>query len=214
MIKQFVFNHFQVNTFVLYDKTGQCVIIDAGCNEQTEKQELFSFIESNNLSVKKLLLTHAHLDHFCGMADLARKYNIPITMHENGKKIFHIFTLQAQGMNFQPVDMTDVAFEYINYGKEISFGDNYTLKTLNASGHCPGSIAYYSPSDNAVFVGDAVFRQTIGRTDLFGGDLDELVDNINNNIMTLPLDTVILCGHGPQTDVEYERSNNPYIQQY
>ncbi|MBR1774698.1 MAG: MBL fold metallo-hydrolase [Bacteroidales bacterium] len=211
MIKQFVFNHFQENTYILYDETKQCVIIDAGCNEKEEKEELFSFIDCNNFEVKKILLTHAHIDHFCGVADVAKRYNVPVCLHGEGKKIFDIFTLQAQGMNFQPIDMKGVNFEYINYGDEILFGNGYTLKTINASGHCPGSIAYYSEKDNAVFVGDAVFRLSIGRTDLFGGDLDELVRNINNNIMTLPLDTQILCGHGPATDVDFEKANNPYL---
>ena len=117
-------------------------------------------------------------------------------------------------MNFHPVNMENVNIEYIDYNCQIAIADGYTLQTINASGHCPGSIAYYSQQDNAVFTGDAVFRLSIGRTDLFGGNLDELLLNINNNIMTLPLDTVIMCGHGEPSDVEFERSNNPYIQQY
>ena len=211
MIKQFIFNHFQENTYILYDKSKQCVIIDAGCDTKEEKEELFSFIDNNNLQLQKILLTHAHIDHFCGAADTARRYNSPVCLNAEGKKIFDIFTLQAKGMDFQTVDMTGVNFEYINYGDKIIFGDNYVLQTINASGHCPGSIAYYSVQDNAVFAGDAVFRLSIGRTDLFGGDSDELMRNINNNIMTLPLDTQILCGHGPATDVYFEKSNNPYL---
>ncbi len=214
MIKQFVFNHFQENTYLLYDDSKQCVIIDAGCNEKEEKEEMYKFIDDNKLIVTKLLLTHAHIDHFCGMTDLARRYNVPITMHAEGKKIFDIFLLQAEGMNFEKQDVSGVEFEFVNYNDWIVFGNDYKLKTINASGHCPGSIAYYSPKDAAVFVGDAVFNMSIGRTDLFGGDLDELLLNINNNIMTLPLDTQIMCGHGPCSDVDYEKSNNPYIQTY
>lgn len=214
MIKQFVFNHFVENTYILFDKTKQCVIIDAGCNEKEEIQELISYIENEKLLPQKLLLTHAHIDHFCGMPELARYFKIPIVMHEEGKKIFDIFALQTSSMNFQPIDMANVNFEYINYREKILFGDNYLLETINVSGHCPGSIAYYSPKDASVFVGDAVFYQSIGRTDLYGGDLDELVSNINNNIMSLPLDTQIFSGHGPMTDVDYEKTNNPYLQQY
>ena len=214
MIKQFVFNHFGENTYILFDKTKQCVIIDAGCNEKEEIQELISYIENEKLLPQKLLLTHAHIDHFCGMPELSRYFKIPIVMHEEGKKIFDIFALQTASMNFQPIDMANVNFEYINYREKILFGDNYLLETINASGHCPGSIAYYAPKDASVFVGDAVFYQSIGRTDLYGGDLDELVSNINNNIMSLPLDTQIFSGHGPMTDVDYEKTNNPYLQQY
>ena len=148
------------------------------------------------------------------MVDLAKYYDIPISMHPDGRKVFDIFTLQAQGMNFHKLDTANVRFEYIDYGKNVQFGKGYNLKTINVSGHCPGSIAYYSLQDSAVFVGDAVFYQSIGRTDLYGGNFDELVLNINNNIMTLPLDTVILSGHGPATDVDFEKTNNPYIQQY
>ncbi|MBR1626408.1 MAG: MBL fold metallo-hydrolase [Bacteroidales bacterium] len=214
MIKQFVFNHFQVNTYILQDETDKCVIIDAGCDTEEEREQIISYIRNNNLTPEKLLLTHAHIDHFCGMVDLAKYYDIPISMHPDGRKVFDIFTLQAQGMNFHKLDTANVRFEYIDYGKNVQFGKGYNLKTINVSGHCPGSIAYYSLQDSAVFVGDAVFYQSIGRTDLYGGNFDELVLNINNNIMTLPLDTVILSGHGPATDVDFEKTNNPYIQQY
>lgn len=211
MIEKFVFNHFQENTYILYDQTKECVVIDPGCNEKEEKERLFSFISNRTLHLQKVLLTHAHIDHFCGVVDICSKYDVPLIMHKDGARLLGTAAVQSKTMNFQSVDVTDIEIQYAEYNSQIIFGDNYILKTLNVSGHCGGSIAYYSRSDESVFVGDAIFYQSIGRTDLFGGDLDELVTNIKNNIMTLPSNTRILPGHGPTTYIDFEKSNNPYI---
>lgn len=213
MVKQFTVNHFAENAFVVWeDKSKQCAIVDFGAKNQVEKQKVYQYIEDNELKVKYLLLTHAHVDHFCGFKDACQKYNLPLTMSDKAKEVIRLSCSQAEAMGFGKVDMEGVDFNFIKAGSEIVLEDDYIIKTLETSGHCPGSLAYYSKQDNIVFVGDAIFNLSIGRTDLYGGDLDELVSNVKRNILSLPLDTVIACGHGPLTDVEYERSNNPYVQ--
>lgn len=214
MIKEFTFNHFQVNTYVVYDKTKECVLVDVGCINREEEGQLDKFIQDNNLIVKHLLLTHAHIDHCFGMKKYAKQYNLPITMNEGGKTMMDISLGQADMMGFGQIEFKDVEKKYIEYGDEIVFGDNYVLKTFDVSGHCEGSVAYYSEKEKFVIVGDAIFKQSIGRTDFFGGDLDKLLINIRKNILTLPYDTEILCGHGENTTIDAEMNNNPFIQKY
>ncbi len=213
MVKQFTVNHFAENTFVVWDdKSKQCAIVDFGAKSQAEKDMVYQYIGDNELEVKHLLLTHAHVDHFCGFKDACKKYNLPLTMSDKASQVIDLSCSQAEAMGFDSIDMKDITFNLIKADEEIVLGEDYTIKTLEVSGHCPGSLAYYSKKDNIVFVGDAIFHLSIGRTYLYGGDLDELVANVKKNILSLPLDTVIACGHGPLTDVEYERSNNPYVQ--
>ena len=211
MIKQFTVNHFCENTYIVWDDSLEAAIIDLGAKTEMERQNIYGFIEKEKLKIKYLLLTHSHIDHFCGFKYAMDKFSLPLTMSKDAKKMLNISLAQADIMGFPPIDMKCAELNLIQAGDEIVLGNNYVIKTIEASGHCPGSLAYYSKQDNAVFVGDAIFNMSIGRTDLYGGNLEELVNNIKNNILSLPLDTDILCGHGPVTDVEYERSNNPYV---
>lgn len=210
MIKTFVFNHFAENTYVVFNKEKDCVIIDAGNKSEAETFELEEFIEYNNLSVKGILLTHPHLDHFAGVEALCRKYSVPLYLHKAGEKIMEGMALSADAMGFASTNVSEVKKQYLEYDSTIEFG-GLSFKILDVSGHASGSIAYYYKEENAVFVGDALFFESIGRTDLIGGDLDLLISNIRKNLFSLPPDTIVYCGHGPQTDIDYESANNPYI---
>lgn len=210
MIKTFVFNHFAENTYVVFNKEKDCVIIDAGNKSEAETFELEEFIEYNNLSVKGILLTHPHLDHFAGVEALCIKYSVPLYLHKAGEKIMESMALSADAMGFASTNVSEVKKQYLEYNSTIEFG-SLSFKILDVSGHAPGSIAYYYKEENAVFVGDALFFESIGRTDLIGGDLDLLINNIRKSLFPLPPDTIVYCGHGPQTDIDYESANNPYI---
>lgn len=210
MIKTFVFNHFAENTYVVFNKEKDCVIIDAGNKSEAETFELEEFIKYNNLSVKGILLTHPHLDHFAGVGSLCKKYSAPLYLHKAGEKIMEGMVLSADAMGFASTNVNELKKQYLEYNSTIEFG-GLSFKILDVSGHAPGSIAYYYKEENAVFVGDALFFESIGRTDLIGGDLDLLISNIRKNLFSLPPDTIVYCGHGPQTDIDYESANNPYI---
>lgn len=210
MIKTFVFNHFAENTYVVFNKEKDCVIIDAGNKSEAETFELEEFIKYNNLSVKGILLTHPHLDHFAGVESLCKKYSAPLYLHKAGEKIMEGMVLSADAMGFASTNVNELKKQYLEYNSTIEFG-GLSFKILDVSGHAPGSIAYYYKEENAVFVGDALFFESIGRTDLIGGDLDLLISNIRKNLFSLPPDTIVYCGHGPQTDIDYESANNPYI---
>ena len=210
MIKTFVFNHFAENTYLVFNKERDCVIIDPGNKVKSEEEELENFVKENNLSVKGILLTHPHLDHFAGAEVLCKKYSVPLFMHKDGEKLIESMVFSADAMGFPPTDISKVEKCFLEYDTTANFG-KLSFKILDVSGHAPGSIAYYYQEQGAVFVGDALFFESIGRTDLIGGDLDLLIDNIKKNLFTLPLDRIVYCGHGPKTDIDYESANNPYI---
>ncbi|MDO5759757.1 MAG: MBL fold metallo-hydrolase [Bacteroidota bacterium] len=210
MIKTFVFNHFAENTYLVFNKEKDCVIIDAGNKSELETAEIEEFINIKGLNVKGVLLTHPHLDHFAGARALCEKYSIPLYMHKDGEKILESMSLSANAMGFVQEDINQVEKCFLNYGEKVEFG-GLSFEILDVSGHAPGSIAYYYKEENAVFVGDALFFESIGRTDLIGGDLDLLINNIRKNLFSLPSDTIVYCGHGPKTDIDYEAANNPYI---
>lgn len=210
MIKNFVFNHFAENTYLVFNNDRDCVIIDPGNKVDMETLELKNFVEENNLKVLAILITHPHLDHFCGAKELSEEYHVPLYMHKDGEKVFENYTISAGVLGFPEKDFSNIEKKFLEYNSEVKFGE-LSFKVLDVSGHAPGSIAYYFKEDEAVFVGDAVFFESIGRTDLFGGDLDLLISNIRKNLFSLPLDTVIYSGHGPKTDIDYESANNPYI---
>lgn len=213
--KIFQFNPIEVNTYAIYDEhSSDCILVDVGCANEIQWQTLHNYIKDNNLKVKKLLLTHPHTDHFCGMGYAVKAFNLPISLHESAKKAFTFWNMYAQELGLEPLIEKNLSFEYLKYGQKINFA-NLEIEILDICGHCPGSIAYYIKQYNnkdLVLVGDGIFLNSIGRTDFPGADQNLLVSNIKSHIFTLPEDTIILCGHGPQTTVKYEKGNNPFLQ--
>jgi len=209
MIKTLVFNSFQVNTYVLYDETGECVIIDPACYETSEKQVLKAFIESNKLKPSKMIFTHCHIDHVLGSAYLSSEYNLPAFIHRNDEFLWQqtveygsLFGLKAN----EPPKISG----YFEDGEQIKFGDS-VLKALHVPGHSPGSLAYYNQNQRFVMVGDVLFRGSIGRTDLAGGDFDTLIESITTKLFTLPAETTVYSGHGPSTSIGLEMRTNPFF---
>jgi len=208
-IKKFIFNPFQENTFLLYDETNECVVIDAGCNDQNEQLELLTFIEENGLKLKLLLNTHCHIDHIMGNAFIVEKYKVPTIAHKDDLPLLERSNDMAIafGFNIQKPPMPTI---YVNHGEEIEFG-NTKLKVLHVPGHSPGSIAFYCENDGFVIVGDVLFAGSIGRADLPGGDYGTLIRSITNNLFTLPENVVVYPGHGEATTIEHEKNTNPYF---
>lgn len=210
MIKVFVFNHYEVNCSVLYDNTNECVLVDVCCQTEQEKRELTSFIKENNLIVKHLLITHAHVDHICGAGWACKEFNLPLLMHKDGQRFIRIADAQAEVMGFVLEDINDIKVEYITKDDKINYGDS-ELTIFETPGHCAGSVCYYNPKEGYVVTGDVLFRDSIGRTDLPTGDFETLISGIKNNLFPLPENTICICGHGPSTTIGYEKENNPFI---
>jgi len=208
-LKRFAFNPFQVNTYVLSDETGMCIIIDPGMQGVAEEKEIAEYITTNKLKPVMLLLTHAHIDHIVGNSFIADKYNLPLTAHKDcvpflTNAIAHASTF---GLTLNKVKDID---NFIDEDKDIKFGHS-SLKVLFTPGHANGSLCFYSKEDKFVITGDVLFNQSIGRTDLQTGDYDLLQNSIWKKLFTLPDDTIVYPGHGPETSIGFEKVNNPFV---
>ncbi|MGB0404416.1 MAG: MBL fold metallo-hydrolase [Salibacteraceae bacterium] len=209
-VQQFVFSPFQENSFVVYDETKECVIIDPGCFTNVERNELKKFIESNDLKPVALWNTHSHLDHVFGNAFVQRTWGLTPQVHPKDKRVYDMFeatvaVYQIMGAETPPEPEYNLA-----EGKDVSFG-NSTFKVHFLPGHCPGHVAFENVDDNYIIVGDVLFQRSIGRTDLPGGDQQTLMDSIHNKLMKLDLSHKVYCGHGETTTLKEEKEHNPFL---
>lgn len=208
-IKKFVFNSIQVNTYLLYDESGECIIVDAGCMGRDEEKELADYIEKKNLKPVRLFNTHTHVDHIAGNKFVSEKYNIPLTIHKEGMQFIQSAKTYGAAFNFDIGDTIDPS-SYINDGDIIKFGQS-ELKVIYSPGHANGSVCFYCEKDKFVIVGDVLFYGSIGRTDLPTGNYDLLLSSIKNKLFTLPDDTIVFTGHGGRTTIGHEKTTNPFL---
>ena len=208
-IKIFPFNPFQVNTYVLYDETGECVIIDASCYEVSEKNQLQAFIDENELKPVFLLNTHCHIDHILGNNFVYRTWGLKPLVHKDSIPFLDNAAEYGQAFGFE-VEKQVMPEDFISEGQIIRFGDQQ-LKVLETPGHAAGSVCFLHEKENFVIAGDVLFHNSIGRTDLPTGDFDMLINSIRSKLMVLPDDTRVYCGHGPATSIGNERKENPFL---
>lgn len=209
-VKTFAFNPFQENTYILSDESNECVIVDAGCWDKREEKALVEYIESNNLKPVRLINTHGHVDHVCGTRFVSTKYGLKLELHADEIPMVERAVEMGKGFGFS-IEEPAVAEAFLTENDVVSFG-NSTLKILHLPGHSKGSLAFYSESDKIVITGDVLFRDSIGRSDLPGGDYDELIHSINQKLMKLGEDYQALPGHGPSTTLGFEQQNNGFLQ--
>ncbi|MDW3208585.1 MAG: MBL fold metallo-hydrolase [Reichenbachiella sp.] len=207
-IQNFVFNPFMENTYVLYDETKEAIIIDPGCYEQAEKDELTDFIETNELKVVKLINTHCHIDHVFGNAFVKKKYGVTLTIHKEDEATLKSVEVYAPAYGFQNFENTE-AEEFFDEGDQIKFG-NSTLDIFFTPGHAPGHVVLVNQEQNICIGGDVLFDGSIGRTDLPGGDFDTLIKSIHEKVFALEDETVVYPGHGGTTTVGKEKVSNPF----
>ena len=205
----FTFNPFAENTIVVANENGSCVIIDPGCYDQNEFEILHSWIQKNGLEPSKVLLTHAHLDHVFGLKTCCETYNIDFYMHALEQPVLDA-CVGVASMYGLSCDMTERTPIYLEPGKTIEMVGE-TWQILFAPGHSPGSVCFYHAGTNQAICGDVLFRDSIGRTDLPGGDHSTLLNSISNTLYHLPNETVVFPGHGPTTTIGYEKANNPFV---
>jgi glyoxylase-like metal-dependent hydrolase (beta-lactamase superfamily II) len=209
-VKTFTFNPFQENTYLVYDETKQAIVIDCGIILDYEKKAFQQYITENELNIVKVLNTHLHLDHQFGNKFLFDTYKVQPIAHIDDE--FLLESVKSQGAMFGiPIkEEAQVLGAYINDNETFIFG-NTSFKALHVPGHSPGSVALYFEADNAVFVGDVLFKGSIGRTDLPKGDYATLIRSIQTKLLPLPDSTVVYSGHGPTTTIIVEKTNNPYL---
>ncbi len=208
-VKQFTFNPFDENTYVLYDDTGQCAIVDPGCYDRNEQDELTAFISEEKLTPVRLINTHCHLDHVFGVPFVTEHYGLPLEIHE-GELVVLNFAQQSGMMYGTPVGVMPAPGRFIREGETITFG-NTSLEVLLTPGHSPASICFYDRKGGNLISGDVLFSGSIGRTDLPGGDYATLMLSITQQLMTLPDSVVVYPGHMESTTIGHERITNPFI---
>ncbi len=207
-IQKFTFNPFQENTYVLYDETKECVIIDPGCGDLNEEKILADFITSKELKVVLLFNTHCHIDHILGNAFVAKTYSVPLASHRGEIPVLEAGAQVGQmyGIAYTP---SPPMTKFYEDGDILSFG-NTSLEVLFTPGHSPASISLYT--DRVLIGGDVLFDNSIGRTDLPGGDHATLIKSIKEKLFVLPDNTIVYCGHGPETTIAKEKQFNPFLQ--
>lgn len=209
-IKSFEVNYFSENTYLLYDETKEAVLIDCGCLRMEEQVELSDFITANRLTLKRYLCTHLHLDHVFGNEFVLKTYGLSPEAHKADEEKLPSPAEQARAFGV-PIKIKEVPVQhYLVNGERIKFG-NSELEVLTVPGHSPGGLAFYNAKNGFVIVGDSIFAGSIGRTDLWGGNQDVLLAALQNKILSLPDETIIYPGHGPETRVIDEKLENPYL---
>lgn len=203
------FNAFQENTFILSDETKECIIIDPGCYSETERQTLTAYIEKNELKVKQLYNTHCHIDHVLGNSFVMQTFNTGLFIHRSDLETLRAVKLYSAQYGF-PAFAESEPTGFLEEGDVIRFG-NSELIVIFTPGHAPGHVVFYSENDGICINGDVLFRGSIGRTDLPGGDAPTLFQSIREKMFTLPDETLIYTGHGPSTTIGFEKENNPFV---
>lgn len=207
-VHSFVFNPFAENTYLLYDETKECVIIDPGCFSKNEQNDIVSYIEQNNLTPILLLNTHGHIDHVLGNNFIKEKYNIPLWIPENEESTYNAVPTYAGVYGFEGYD--HAAADYLIPDNEfIKFG-NSELETMYAPGHSAGHVAFVNKEQKICVGGDILFNGSIGRTDLPGGDFETLIRSIHSRLFELNDETIVYPGHGSTTTIAHEKATNPF----
>jgi hydroxyacylglutathione hydrolase len=208
-ICDFVFGPFQENSYVLYDETRECVIIDPGNNTASEDKKLSDFISENNLIVKRLILTHGHIDHINGNKYVFDTYGLLPEVHQNDVYFIekHLSSATMYGLPAQQSPMPET---YLKEGDVIEFG-NSKLQTIHTPGHSPGSITFYNVEQKFMIAGDVLFYGSIGRTDLPMGNMNDLISSIKNKLFNLGDDMKVYNGHGQSTTIGFEKLHNPFL---
>jgi glyoxylase-like metal-dependent hydrolase (beta-lactamase superfamily II) len=211
-IKSFTFNSFEENSYVLYDETGECVIIDPGCHLPEEENELVHFISNKNLKPVKLLNTHCHIDHILGNYFVSKKFNLLPEYHQDETRVLEssAYVSQLYQIHLNP---SPVAVHFLNEGDTVKFG-NSELSVIFTPGHSPGSVTFFNQQEKFMISGDVLFMQSIGRTDLPGGSYEALMESIIGKLLPLGDDIKVYCGHGPATTIGAERRSNPFLREH
>lgn len=208
--KQIPLGLLQTNCYVLYNQQKDCIIIDPG----SEGDKLITYLAKEELQPKAILLTHAHFDHIGAVEEIRKAFKIPVYVHEkeaswltdpslNGSQLF----LNGRSIIASPAD------KLLKVEGKLTI-DEFTFEIFETPGHSPGSVSFYVKDINTVFAGDTLFQGSIGRTDLPGGSHEQLLNSIEEKLLTLPTETKVLPGHGPTTTIEKEINLNPFLNGY
>lgn len=211
-IKTFPFNLLQENTYVVSDETHECVIIDCGAYYEEERKAITDYITGNGLRPTHLLATHGHWDHNLGIDTIFNAFGLQVEAAAEDE-----FLITDIPHNFQSIIGAPLRRKFPAVGRffdkdeVIRFG-NHELQVLKTPGHSPGSVVFYCAQEHIAFTGDTLFRMSVGRTDFEGGSYEALMNSLNQILANLPVETIVLPGHGPKSTIGEELRFNPYLQ--
>jgi glyoxylase-like metal-dependent hydrolase (beta-lactamase superfamily II) len=208
-VKVLVFNPFGENTYIVFDHTGECIIIDPGCETKPEQEELKDSILGNDLKPVRVINTHCHIDHILGNAFVKKIYSVPLIMNRLELPLLSTADQQRAIFGLEKGDHADPDI-FVEEGDIIKFGES-EMTVLHIPGHSPGGISLVSHMNKIAFTGDTLFQGSIGRSDLPGGDHNLLIRNIKEKLLTLDPSTQIYPGHGPSTTIGEEKMYNPFL---
>ncbi|MDR2586275.1 MAG: MBL fold metallo-hydrolase [Prevotellaceae bacterium] len=208
-INIFYFNDLRVCCYLLWDETKEAIVVDPGCHTKSEQERFKKFVQQEKLDIKYVVNTHAHFDHAMGNAFVCTTWGVKSYLHPADLLILQNAQTYCQMFGIE-IDQPPVDILSLSEKEELTFGRS-SLTVIETPGHSPGGVCLYSPHDRFLITGDTLFAGNIGRTDLPGGDYDQLIESITQKIIPLASPLRILPGHGNETTLAEELCRNPYI---
>ncbi|WP_312171422.1 MBL fold metallo-hydrolase [Chryseobacterium sp.] len=208
-IQGFVFNFASENTYIIYNENKNAWLIDPGNMSDSETKTLENFIREKELKINKILLTHAHIDHILGLQWASDTFKVPVFMHKDDQEVLDMF--QISGMRFgMALEHIHADIRYISENDELEL-DGEKFKIYHVPGHSPGSVVYHNEKQKFMISGDVLFEGSIGRTDLFKGNYEQLIEGITTKLFILDPETKVFSGHGNPTTIGFEKAYNPFF---
>lgn len=209
-LKTFSFNPLEVNSYLLYEPNGAGILIDPSCMDDSEFEELQDFIRLNKISLVYQLNTHGHFDHLFGVGRVKDAYHPRFLIHQADEVILRLAGEQARSFGFDFDGDVPEPDGYLDEPDVLST-ETIRLRVIHVPGHSQGSVAFFEASAGWLFPGDTLFAGGIGRTDLPGGNYEQIICSIKEKLLVLPDDTKVFPGHGPATTIKRERLSNPFL---
>ena len=209
-VKKFTFNPFSENTFIISNKLNDAIIIDPGCYYKEEQKVIDDYVSQNSLKIHAVLHTHSHLDHMFGTAYIIENYNVNLWIHKNDEITYESFEKVCDVYGIPNIQFPQKSPLFFNADNLININD-IKFQILNVPGHSPGHVAFYNKENNFVINGDCLFENSIGRTDLPGGNHGQLLKSIKENLFVLPDQTIVYTGHGNETTIGKEKRTNSFL---
>lgn len=208
-VETLVFNSFQVNTYLVKDDEGSCLVVDPAFYSPEEESTFDRHISEHGLILLGQINTHCHVDHVLGVKHMQKKYKCPIRAHKEERNLLKNAPLMGEVFGLKVDSIAGI--DQVLSDKDLIPLNRYKLQALLVPGHSPGSLSFYSPEGGFVITGDALFQGSIGRTDLPGGDYDTLIHSIRTRLLTLPPETIVYPGHGDPSTIGNEIAGNPFL---
>lgn len=210
VIKSFSFNMFSENTFVVWDEsTKESIIVDPGCSDRDEEAKLEKYITENELRINYLLLTHCHIDHILGCKFIIEKYKPEYYAPKDDLFLIKRAVVYAAGFGFK-IEPIPEPEKFLSEDLQLKIGAS-VLSFIFTPGHTPGEYCIYFKKEAVCLTGDVLFKNSIGRTDLWGGDYNTLITSIKSKLFALPDNVKIYPGHGESSEIGTEKNFNPFL---